>query len=166
MSNPAQRLLADLDQMQHKLDAAIEHAFTKVSEVKHSNAELWEKLAEEAAELTDYQVEMMRAEILAHERTPKWQRVLDRIDDGEITWRQIAVSYYTRRMDPDVKVAFDSLQRVPSLTPEQLSVIAAEIKKQFEPTDAAPTEQSGPTGQADPPEQPPVGRARRRIIQW
>lgn len=123
----------DFESLRRKLDAKIERAFSKVQQVEHSTAELREKRAQSAEQLTDEQVESLRASILVRERTPEWQRVIERITLGEVTWRQVAVSYFSGTMEPTIRLAFDSLDNVPALTPEQRERIDAELKSRFEP---------------------------------
>lgn len=163
MGQPGKIQLPDFESLNRKLDAAIDLAFSKVRTVENSTAELREQMEREAENLTDYQVELMREEILAHERTPEWQQVIDRIALGELTWRQIVASYYTRRMEPDVKLAFDSLLNVPNLTIEQRQAIKAAVRQKFAQPEPEDEHAPGPGATSSDlgPEQDESGRAPR-----
>ncbi|WP_028845940.1 MULTISPECIES: hypothetical protein [Thermocrispum] len=144
--------LPDLDALRRRLDETIESAYRRIQQVEHSTAELREKRARDAERLTDKQIEAMKAGILARERTPEWQVVMERIAKGDFSWRHVITSYFAGTMDPDVKAAFDSLSDVPPLTPEQREKIKAELNKaEAQEAEAAAQQQDeehGPYGGA------------------
>lgn len=75
--------------------------------------------------------EFTRLWVLEHKWTPEWQKVLDRISRGELTWREIAQSRYELKAEPDVKAAFKSLEKVPELPRERVDEILELVDQKF-----------------------------------
>jgi len=157
--------LPDLDGLRRKIDETIESAHRRIQQVEHSTAELREKRARDAERLSDKQIEAMKAGILARERTPEWQVVMERIAKGDFSWRHVIASYFAGTMDPDVKAAFNSLATVPPLTPEQREQIKADLNKaEAQEAEAAQQaeESAPPYGGAGQPRYGTGGTAPRR----
>lgn len=112
--------IATARQRIHELDRRVEEARARFG-------------ATDDGDSTQRQAEFARQWVLAHELTPEWRLVLDRIDRGELSWRDIVLSQRAMRMDPDVRRAYRSLDAVPTLSPERYQQILDSVAAQFDP---------------------------------
>jgi hypothetical protein len=70
--------------------------------------------------------------------------VIDRINEGELTWRQVVEREGAQRDDAEVAAAFASIERVPPPTMEQLVEMGlAPRQDEAPPTSAPPRERPG-----------------------
>lgn len=137
------------DAMSAEMDAARRELAARIDAVRQQAGELEamvEQAREKSAAIDSYesigrQAEFARLWVLAHERTPEWQLVLDRIDRGELSWRDIVVSQMALRMEPDVRRAYKSLDTVPSLPPERYQEIVDSVEAQFAPPAVQPRQE-------------------------
>jgi hypothetical protein len=139
-----------MEQAERELDARIDYAFTKAREAEHKAEDLEQRNGPPEPP-SDEDVERIKAYVEGHARTEEWQRVLERINRGEVTWRQVVEGLATGRLDHGVAAAFDSLSRVPPASMEKLVEIGAFPP---EPVAEAPAEAE--------PETPETPAARRR----
>jgi hypothetical protein len=128
---------------ERELAARTDHALGVTREVEARLAE-FEPAADEEPPAPD--VERLKAFVLGYARTPEWVAVLDRIDEGTLTWPRILESLFSGRPDPGIAAAFESLSAVPPPTREKLVELGIDP---VAPEPAAPH---------DP--------GRRRIITW
>lgn len=126
---------------ERELDARIDHALGVTREAESHLAELEE---EEPTEPPN--VEHLKAFVLGYARTPEWVAVINRIDDGELTWQQVQDSLYSGRADQGILAAFESLSTVPPPSEEKLTELGLIPATPEPPTPQDPT--------------------RRRIITW
>lgn len=108
----------EMTRAERVLDWRIDYALGKGRELQHKVAAVEEKLAREAAPVTDEEVAQFKGHILGHARTPEWQRVIDRIERGELTWRDVVQSMADARPAPSIAAAFASLSNVPPASTE------------------------------------------------
>lgn len=104
---------------ERELDARIDHALGKARELREKVDEVEADLAKQPPP-TDAEVERFKAFILGHARTEPWQLVIERIERGHLTWRQVVESVSSGRVDPDVRAAMASLRDVPPASQETL----------------------------------------------
>lgn len=107
-------------QAERELDGRINVAFNRARELQAKVQEVEEKLAKDTKPLTNEEVERFKRYILGHARTDEWQPVLDRIERGELTWRQIVEGLAEGRLDREVSAALASLSKVPPATMDSL----------------------------------------------
>lgn len=110
-------------QAERELDGRINFAFSRARELQAKLQEVEEKLARDTEPLTNEDVERFKAYILGHARTDEWQLVIDRIEQGELSWRQVVEGVAEGRLDRDVSAAFASLSKVPPATVDSLVTI-------------------------------------------
>lgn len=106
-------LAPEMERADRELDARIEYAFSQAREVRLKAGEIAQKVAEDAGPPTAEEVERIRKFVLGHARTDEWQRVIDLINRGELTWREVVEGLANGRLDHRVAAAFDSLSTVP-----------------------------------------------------
>lgn len=109
----------EMTQAERELDGRIDHALGVAAEVE-STVEEFERRVGPPEPPTDTEVERIKVFVLGHARTDEWQPVLDRINRGELTWRQVVEGLATGHADRSVAAAFDSLSTVPPASFEKL----------------------------------------------
>lgn len=134
----------EMAQAERELDGRIDYALAKARELQARVDEVEEKLAKDEPP-TDQEVERFRAYIVGHAQTEEWQRVIERIGKGELTWRQIVEGMVmaTGQVDDGVKAAFASLSTVPPASMEELVEIGV-LPEPAPPADAEQAEQEQP----------------------
>lgn len=143
----------EMEQAERELDARIDYAMSVAAEVQAKVDEFEQKLGEPELP-SDEEVERIKTYVLGHARTDEWQKVIDRIDRGELTWRQVVDGLATGSLDRRVAAAFESLSTVPPASMEKLieiGVFPAELP------DKAP---AGDEADGDKPEAPDGGANR------
>lgn len=110
----------EMDQAERELDARIDYAMSQARDVQAKVDEFEQKLAEDSEPPSDEEVDRIKKFVLGHARTDEWQLVIDRIDRGELTWRQVVEGLATGRLDRGVSAAFESLSKVPPASLEEL----------------------------------------------
>lgn len=115
----ANYLAEEMAQVERELDARIDHALARGREVERLAEELHRRQGPPEPP-TDEEVQRIKAYVLGHARTEEWNRVIERINRGELTWRQIVEGLGTGRLDRMVAAAFDSLSRVPPASLDEL----------------------------------------------
>jgi len=144
----------EMVQAERELDARINSAFDTVRAATDRLRELAEK---EEQPIQDEVVDQLRVYVTSHALTPEWQRVIDRIDQGELTWRQVVEREGAQRDDTEVAAAFASIERVPPPTEEQLAEMGlAPGQDGTSPIAAPPRERAGDQGDDDEFENPAV----------
>jgi hypothetical protein len=134
-------LTPEMVQAERELDARINSAFDTIREATEMLRELEEK---EDEPIPDEVVDQLRVYVTKHARTPEWQLVIDRINEGEMTWRQVVEREGAQRDDAEVVAAFASIERVPLPTMEQLVEMGlAPRQDEAPPTSAPPRERPG-----------------------
>jgi hypothetical protein len=119
-----------------ELDASIEHALRVTREIEARLDEQEQETTEEMPPPSDEDVARLRAFILGYARTPEWQPVIDRIDDGALTWRQVYEAPFGQRADQQITAAFESLSRV--LPPSEEKLVEIGVVQAEEPEEPAP----------------------------
>lgn len=117
-------VVPEMSRARWELDARIDHAFAKAREAQLKADEL-DRRAAHSTPPTDEEVERIREFVLGHARTSQWERVVELIDRGESTWRQVVEGLVSGRLDRRVAEAFDSLSTVPPATEEELTRLGA-----------------------------------------
>jgi len=130
-----------MEQAERELDARIDYAFSKAREAEHKAQDLEQRQGPPEPP-TDEDVERIKAYVEGHGRTEEWQRVLERVNRGELTWRQIVEGLATGRLDRGVAAAFDSLSRVPPASVEEL--IASGVLAADPPAEPPPAAEEPP----------------------
>ncbi|HEY0449401.1 hypothetical protein [Actinophytocola sp.] len=142
----------EMIQAERELDARIDHALGVAREVEARLDELERQETEQEPPPPDEDVERLKAFVLGYARSPEWERVIDRIDEGELTWRQVYESPFTQRADRQIAAAFESLSTVPPPTEAKLAEIGVL------PADPEPPAEPGAARTGGP--------GRRRIVEW
>lgn len=134
----------EMDQAERELDGRIDHALAKARELQAKVDDVEASLAKDEPP-SDQEVERFRAYIVGHAKTEEWQRVIERIARGELTWRQIVEGMVmaTGHVDAGVKAAFASLSTVPPASMEELVEIGV-LPEPAPPADAEQAEQEQP----------------------
>lgn len=125
-------------QAERELDGRIDFAFTRAQELRAKVHEVEEKLAKDSEPLTSAEVEQFRTYVLGHARTEEWQPVIDRIERGESSWRQVVEGIAEGRFDRDVSAALASLSKVPPASVESLVALGLvhEVEKPTQDADS------------------------------
>lgn len=118
-SSQSDYLAHEMAQVERELDARIDHALAQGREVERLTEEL-ERRTGPPEPPTDEEVQRIKAFVLGHARTEEWNRVIERINRGELTWREVVEGLSTGRLDRSVAAAFDSLSRVPPASLDEL----------------------------------------------
>jgi hypothetical protein len=134
-------LIQEMAHIERELDARIDHALAQGREVERLTDELERRIGPPEPP-TDEEVQRIKAFILGHARTEEWNRVIERINRGELTWREVVEGMSTGRLDRSVAAAFDSLSRVPPASLDEL--VASGVFPPM-PTDTAPAENAPQT---------------------
>src|SRR5688500_16540112 len=95
----------EMKHAERELDGRIDHALGVVRKVREQLAEFERKVGDPAPP-TEEDVERVRTFVLAHARTDEWQPVLDRINRGELTWREVVSGLAAGNADRSVAAAF------------------------------------------------------------
>jgi hypothetical protein len=112
-------LSQEMEQIERELDARIDHALAQGREVERLTENLERRIGPPEPP-TDEEVQRIKAYVLGHARTEEWNRVIERIGRGELTWREVVEGLSTGRVDRGVAAAFDSLSRVPPASLNEL----------------------------------------------
>jgi hypothetical protein len=131
---------------ERELDARIDHALAVTREVEARLDEF--EQSDDVPPPSDEDVERLKAFVLGYARTPEWVVVIDRIDEGELTWRQVVETQFSAAPDRHVAAAFESLSRIQPPSEEKLAEIFPDPEPETEP------------------ETPVRGAGRRRIVEW
>jgi hypothetical protein len=145
----ADYLAHEMAQAERELDARIDHALAQGREVERRTEEL-DRRQGPPEPPTDEEVRRIKAFVLSHARTEEWNRVIERINRGELTWREVVEALSTGRIDRGVAAAFDSLSRVP---PASLNELVESGVFPAMPTDSAPADDK-------PADEPKTGSPR------
>lgn len=121
MSTAAQQeiLRQEMARVDRELDARVEHALIQAREVEQATENLAARQGPPEPP-SDEEVRRIKDFVLNHGRTEEWERVIKRIDSGQLTWREVVESMSTGRVDRSVAAAFDSLSRVTPVSMEAL----------------------------------------------
>lgn len=106
-------------QAERELEGRIDHALGVANRVRAQVAEFERKVGPQSPP-SDEDVDRIRTFVLGHARTDEWQPVLDRIDRGEMTWREVVTGLATGHADRGVAAAFDSLAKTAPASVEDL----------------------------------------------
>ncbi|WP_218160273.1 hypothetical protein [Amycolatopsis marina] len=131
----------EMERADRELDDRIDQAFSQAREVRLKAGEIAQKVAEDSGPPTAEEVERIRKFVLGHALTDEWQRVIDLINRGELTWREVVEGLATGGLDHRVAAAFDSLSAIPPADMEKLIEIGV-----------LPTEPSGAQAENKPEE--------------
>jgi len=112
----------EMEQAERLLDARIDYAYEQGREVQAKTEALEAKTAAKGDEPpSDEDVERIEKFVRGHAHTEEWRKVVERIDRGHLTWRQVVEGLAgTGPVDPEVTAAFNSLSRVPPASLEKL----------------------------------------------
>jgi hypothetical protein len=105
--------------IERELDARIDHALAQGREVERLTENLERRIGPPEPP-TDEEVQRIKAYVLGHARTEEWNQVIERINRGELTWREVVEGLSTGHVDRGVAAAFDSLSRVPPASLNEL----------------------------------------------
>ena len=147
---------AAMEQAERELDARIDYAYEQGREAEAQTEALEAKTAAKGdAPPSDEDIERIEKFVRGHAQTPEWAKVIDRIDRGHLSWREVVENLTgTAPADSEVTAAFRSLSRVPPASLEKLidiGVLPAEL----------PGEETPEPSQLSQPSQPPLGKTRR-----
>jgi hypothetical protein len=106
----------EMFEAERELDAQINRSMDLVRQSENLLADM---AKEDQGQLTEEDIDRLRAYVTGHARTPEWERVIARIEAGELTWAQVADDPLGRA-DPDVGAAFRSLSQVPPLSEAEI----------------------------------------------
>ncbi|OQO94569.1 hypothetical protein B1813_00145 [Saccharomonospora piscinae] len=106
-----------------ELDARVDQAFRRAREARQQMQDAESRLAAKSAPPTDEEIERIRLFVLGHARTPEWERVIELINRGLLSWREVTDGLATGRLDHRVAAAFDSLSKVPPASEAALAEI-------------------------------------------
>jgi hypothetical protein len=112
-------LAQEMASIERELDARIDHALAQGREVERLTENL-DRRTGPPEPPTDEEVQRIKAFVLGHARTEEWNHVIERINRGELTWREVVEGLSTGRLDRGVAAAFDSLSRVPPASLNEL----------------------------------------------
>lgn len=136
----------EMDHAERELNARADYALSVGRDLEAQTKEFEKRFAEKEPP-SDEDVERLRKYILGHAMTEQWRQVVERINRGELTWREIADGLFYGTLDREVAAAFRSLSRVPPASQEELIAIGV-----LEPVQ--PDAQSA--GEAEPVDEPPA----------
>ena len=109
----------EMDHAERELDARADYALGLARELEEKT-EAFEQRFNEKEPPSEEDVERMRKYILGHAMTEQWRAVVERINRGELTWREIVDGLFYGTLDRQVSSAFASLNRVPPASMEEL----------------------------------------------
>jgi hypothetical protein len=109
----------EMDHAERELNARAEYALSVGRDLAAQTQE-FEKRFDEKEPPSDEDVERLKKFILGHAMTEQWRAVVERIDRGELTWREIVDGLFYGTLDREVAAAFRSLSRVPPASQEDL----------------------------------------------
>lgn len=90
---------SEMIRAEREFDAAIEQAHQALDEVRAFR----EEMETDQARQDDEDAKIWAAYANGESASPQWQRVAERVEDGEFTWLDVALG--TVAEDPDVKAA-------------------------------------------------------------
>ncbi|MQA08987.1 MAG: hypothetical protein GEU98_10660 [Pseudonocardiaceae bacterium] len=119
-----------MDEVRRELAARLDRALSSARSLRERVDEIDRKLRDTPdppapGRPSDEEVARFRKFILGYAWTPAWRPVIDRIDRGELTWRQVAESGISGMPDPGIAAAFASSSTLPPPNTEQLAEIGA-----------------------------------------
>lgn len=152
----------EMDQAERELEARIDYAIRMAREVQAKSHEL-EQTMRDREPPSDEDVGRIRTYVLGHAMTDAWKQVVERINRGELTWRQVVEGLVTGNLDRGVVAAFASLSTAPPASMEKLIEIG--VFPDTAPADDKPNHANANTNRAahdDEPwyEEDPLGRRR------
>lgn len=109
----------EMDYAERELNARADYALSLARGLE-AEVEEFEQRFNEKEPPSDDDVERMRRYILGHAMTEQWRQVIERVDRGELTWREIVDGLFNGTLDNEVSAAFRSLNRVPPASLEDL----------------------------------------------
>lgn len=133
-------------QADRELDARIDYAMKASHDVRAALEEMEQREKDEPPP-SDEEVERFRRFVTGHVRTDEWQRVLERIDRGELTWRGLVEDFAAGRTDREVNAAFASLQHAPPASEQELIELGIQAA---EPADAGDVVDDAPPPAPEP----------------
>jgi hypothetical protein len=112
----------EMEQAERELDARIDYALDQAREVQAQTEALEARTAAKGDEPpSDEDVERIEKFVKGHAHTGEWQKVIERIDRGHLSWREVVEGLAgTGPVDPEVTAAFNSLSKVPPASLEKL----------------------------------------------
>jgi hypothetical protein len=122
---------------ERELDARIDHALGVVKEIETKVDEFDRRIGPPEPP-SDEDVERIENYVTGHAHTAEWRHVIERIDRGQLTWREVVEGFVNQNLDPDVSAAFTSLTNVPPASLEKLveiGVLPADLPDDAEPSD-------------------------------
>ena len=111
----------EMEQAERELDSRIDYALLDAHDARAALEEVERNEVDEP--ITDEEVERFRLYVTGHARTDAWQPVFDRIERGELTWREVVENYASGDLDRETAKALTSMQHVPAANAEQLAEI-------------------------------------------
>lgn len=109
----------EMDHAERELNARADYALNLARGLE-AKVEQFEQRFNEKEPPSDEDVERMKKYILGHAMTEQWRQVVQRINRGELTWREIVNGLFYGTLDREVSAAFRSLNRVPPASMEEL----------------------------------------------
>lgn len=109
----------EMDHAERELNARADYALSLGRELE-AEVQQFERRFAEKDPPSEEDVDRLRKYILGHAMTEQWRAVIERIDRGELTWRQIVNGLFHGNLPPEVSAAFRSLNRVPPASMEEL----------------------------------------------
>lgn len=153
----------EMDHAERELNARADYALGLARGLE-AKVEQFEQRFNEKEPPSDEDVDRMRKYILGHAMTEQWQQVLNRIDRGELTWREIVDGLFHGTLDREVAAAFRSLNRVPPSSVDelvQLGVLPAPPPDQPPAEPRATTRRGAPDDDDEWFDEDPLGRGTR-----
>lgn len=101
---------------ERELDGRIDVALARARELQEAMDQLAKEEAESEADSEPGQLmgpEELRDLVTGRAQTPEWRPVIDRIDQGTLTWDEVLDTLRSGTADPEVTAAFQSLASVP-----------------------------------------------------
>lgn len=132
----------EMDHAERELNARADYALSVGRELEAQTKALEQRFAEKEPP-SDEDVERLKKFILGHAMTEQWRAVVERIDRGELTWREIVDGLFYGTLDREVSAAFRSLGRVPPASQEELVAMGVLVPVPGTQT-AAPTDEPEP----------------------
>lgn len=161
----------EMEHAERDLDARIDHALGVVREIEAKVDEFDEKLGPPEPP-SDEDVERIKNYVTGHARTTEWRAVVERINRGQLTWREVVEGFVYQTLDREVSAAFRSLTRVPPASVEKLIEIGvfpadmledaeADVEADDEPDDTAGRDHDDDELEDEDWFGDPLGRGRR-----
>ncbi len=109
----------EMEHAEREMDARADFALSVGRRVQEQTEKLEQKLGPPEPP-TDEDVERIREFVLGHAMTEQWRLVVERINQGELTWRGIVEGLVHGTLDRGVSAAFASFTRVPPVSLAEL----------------------------------------------